>query len=325
MGVRASASFFVEVHSLNELIEAIDYSRLNKLELLVLGGGSNLLFVNDFPGLVIKIGIKGKQVLFESDKEIHLEVGAGENWHDTVLYSISNNWAGLENLSLIPGLVGASPIQNIGAYGVEVKDVLISLEALNLDSLEVEQFSNQECNFGYRDSVFKSEKKGKYVILSVLFKLKKEFDPNINYAALAEYFSNHGITNPTLEQVCEAVIAIRESKLPNPKEIGNTGSFFKNPILEKNHYDKLKSEFSEIPSYAVDDNHIKVPAGWLIEQCGWKGKRIGDAGVHSKQALVIVNHGNASGTEVWNLALKIQESVNNKFGVMLSPEVNIIF
>lgn len=325
MGVRASASFFVEVHSLNELVEAIDYSRLNELELLVLGGGSNLLFVNDFPGLVIKIGIKGKKVLFESDKEIHLEVGAGENWHDTVLYSISNNWAGLENLSLIPGLVGASPIQNIGAYGVEVKDVLISLKALNLDSLEVEQFSNKECNFGYRDSVFKSEKKGKYVILSVLFKLKKEFEPNINYAALAEYFSNHGLTNPTLEQVSEAVIAIRESKLPNPKEIGNNGSFFKNPILEKNHYDKLKSEFSEIPSYVVDDNHIKVPAGWLIEQCGWKGKRIGDAGVHSKQALVIVNHGNASGTEIWNLALKIQESVNNKFGVMLSPEVNIIF
>lgn len=320
MGVSAKASFFVEVSSVQELQKAVEFAQQNQLEILVIGGGSNMLFKSDFKGLIIHNSLLGKELL----KNNEIKIAAGENWHELVLFCIQNDLGGIENLSLIPGSVGAAPIQNIGAYGVELQDVFVSLEVLVIASGKVKTFTKEECKFGYRDSIFKKELKGKVIITSVTLALKKENEVNVSYKALSDKLEEKGIKNPTIEDVSKTVIEIRQSKLPDPSEIGNTGSFFKNPIISTEHYNQLKSDFPQIPCYPISEKQVKVPAGWLIDQLGWKGKKVGDAGVHDRQALVLVNHGNASGKEIWNLATQIRLSVSKKYDITLTPEVNII-
>lgn len=321
--IEQKARFFVAVSSLDDLKAALQWAKDEQLEVLILGGGSNLLLTRDFPGLVIRIELKGIAVLKENSEEVLAEVGAGEVWHDWVQYTIDKGWAGIENLSLIPGTVGASPMQNIGAYGVEIKEVFQSLKALNRETLEITEFDAESCNFGYRESVFKHEMKGQFVITSVVFSLKKQATLKLEYGAIRETLEAKGITNPGIRDVSQAVIEIRQSKLPNPKEIGNAGSFFKNPTISEEHFATLKNAFPTIPGYPNEEG-VKVPAGWLIEQAGWKGKRQGEVGVHAKQALVLVNFGNGKGEEIKNLASEIQKSIQSKFGIELQPEVNFI-
>lgn len=324
MGVKAKARYFAEFNTIKELSTVIQFADELKLELLVLGGGSNLLFISDFPGQVAINRIKGLEVISENDTTVTLKIGAGQNWHQLVEHCVNNGWGGIENLSLIPGTVGAAPIQNIGAYGVELVDVFVSLEAFNTETGSIQTFHKQECNFGYRDSIFKKELKGKVVITSVTIALQKNANPDFSYRSLREKLEQSGINKPTIKQVSEAVIKIRQSKLPDPNEIGNTGSFFKNPVISVYQFDELKSEYPDLPGYPVSERQVKVPAGWLIEQAGWKGERRGDAGVHSKQALVLVNYGEATGAEIWSLANEIRASVKQKFNITLNPEVNII-
>lgn len=320
MGVSSKAAFFADVNSIEELQESIKFSKEKNLDILVIGGGSNILFISDFEGLVIHNSLRGKEFLSEDE----IKVSAGENWHEFVLFCVENGLGGIENLSLIPGLVGAAPIQNIGAYGVELQDVFVSLEALMISTGELRTFTKEECNFGYRDSIFKNELKGKAIITSVTFRLSKIMGVNTSYKALIDTLAEKGISEPTLKDISETVIEIRKSKLPDPSKIGNTGSFFKNPVISIDHFNKLKADYPELPSYPVTENQVKVPAGWLIDKEGWKGRRIGDAGVHDKQALVLVNHGSATGEEIWNLATEIRLSISKKFNIMLTPEVNLI-
>lgn len=324
MGVRIFANYFVEIHSIDELLEALKYARENNISTIVLGGGSNILFLNDFDGLVILNRMLGIEILSENEQNVILKVGAGENWHQFVLYCIENGFGGIENLSLIPGSVGAAPIQNIGAYGVEIENVILTVEFYSIIEKCRKVFSKSECNFGYRDSIFKNELKNEVIITSVTFELSKNGLPKFEYSSLKEKLFELSIIKPTIKDVSNAVIKIRESKLPDPKEIGNTGSFFKNPVIDFKVYTKLLEMFPNMPSYPISKQEVKIPAGWLIEQCGWKGKRIGDAGVHEKQALVLVNHGKASGAEIWALAEEVMESVHKKFDIRLSPEVNIL-
>lgn len=324
MGIHALVDFFVEVVNVSGMKEAITFSKENKLRTMILGGGSNVLFTTDFKGLIILNRIGGIDPVSESDDDVILKVGAGENWHEFVLYCVERGYGGIENLSLIPGTVGAAPIQNIGAYGVELVDVFVELEALDIETGELLTLSKSECNFGYRDSVFKRELKGKVIITSVTLKLTKSGDPNFEYASLKQKLESKGITKPTIKEVSDAVVEVRQSKLPDPKEIGNTGSFFKNPVIPVFQYDELKHSFPELPGYPVTERQVKVPAGWLIEQAGWKGKRHGQAGVHDKQALVLVNHGNATGEELMELAGMVQDSVKEKFDISITPEVNLI-
>ncbi len=324
MGIQAVADFFVEVHSVSELKVALRYSKTNALRTMILGGGSNVLFTTDFKGLVILNRIEGVEIVSDSDQEVILKAGAGENWHELVLYCVDKGYGGIENLSLIPGTVGAAPIQNIGAYGVELVDVFVELELLDRESEDIRTLSKSECNFGYRDSVFKRELKDKVIITSVTLKLSKSGNPNYEYASLKQNLKSKGIDEPTIKQVSDAVIEVRQSKLPDPDEIGNTGSFFKNPVIPVFQYDELKQTFPDLPGYPVTERQVKVPAGWLIEKAGWKGKRNGNAGVHDKQALVLVNHGNATGEELLELAGLIQGSVKEKFEINLIPEVNLI-
>ncbi len=317
------ARFFTSVNSREQLIEALIWSKNMGLEVFILGGGSNILLTQDINSLVIKIEISGIEIITEDSQYIWVKVGAGENWHDFVLYAISNNWAGIENLSLIPGTVGASPMQNIGAYGVEVKDVFHSLKALNRATLEQKEFDAEECKFGYRESAFKNELKGQYIITSVTFKLKKVPDFKLEYGAIRQILAENLDPELSLSAVSNAVIKIRQSKLPDPKDIGNAGSFFKNPTISKDAWSELKKSFPNIPGYELPEG-IKVPAAWLIEQSGWKGKRFGEIGVHENQPLVLVNFGKGDGYEIKLLSEKIQESVLQKFGIQLSPEVNYI-
>lgn len=323
MGIAAKARYFVSVRSVEEIRMALDDRRFEDIPVFMLGGGSNVLFVKDYDGLLIHVDIKGKEVLEETKDHVLLQVGAGENWHKLVLDCVEKGWGGIENLSLIPGSVGAAPIQNIGAYGVELEEVFYSLEAMELTTGKLKTFTKKECKFGYRDSVFKNELKGKYLITSVTLKLEKDAGVNTSYKALSQKLEEQGVSKPTIKDVSEAVIEIRESKLPDPAEIGNTGSFFKNPVISKSQFAKLQKDHPELPHYPAGED-VKVPAAWLIDTCGWKGKRFGDAGVHKMQALVIVNYGNASGEDIWKLAMRIQESVKEKFGVLLTPEVNIV-
>ena len=322
-GIDKKARFFVVVKSSSELIEALNWGNDQNLMILILGGGSNILLTQDLDALVIKIEITGIKPDWETNEHVWVEVVAGESWHDLVLFAIENNWAGIENLSLIPGTVGASPMQNIGAYGVEIKDVFHSLKALNRLTFDIEEFENHQCRFGYRESVFKNELKGLYIILCVTFKLDKVPNLKLEYGAIIETLAKHNIEKPTIKSVSNAVIEIRQSKLPDPKQIGNAGSFFKNPTISVEQYESLKSEHSGIPGYPNEDG-IKVPAAWLIEQCGWKGKRFGEVGVHEKQPLVLVNYGNGDGAAIRDLSTKIQISVFEKFGVNLHPEVNFL-
>ncbi len=324
MGLKALARFFAEIHSISDLRDALQFATEKNLELLILGGGSNILFVSDFDGIVVLNGIKGIQTISEDNNEITLKIGAGENWHQLVLGCVEKGYGGIENLSLIPGTVGAAPIQNIGAYGVELVDVFECLEAYDIEHKELKTFTRKECAFGYRDSIFKKQLKGKVVITSVTLRLSKKPELNFSYSSLSERLREKEITEPTIKDISDTVIEVRQSKLPDPDEIGNTGSFFKNPVISVYQFDELKSSHPELPGYPVSERQVKVPAGWLIEQAGWKGKREGDAGVHSKQALVLVNHGNASGEEIWKLAKRIERDVLEKYGIKLISEVNIV-
>ena len=291
---------------------------------LVLGGGSNVLFVNDYPGLILLNRIVGKRIEKQDDEHVWLRVGAGENWHQLVMYAVANGWGGIENLSLIPGNVGAAPMQNIGAYGAEVKSVIEEVEAWHIPSGTIMRFINDECRFGYRNSIFKEELKGLVAISSVLFKLSKKPVLNISYGAIEAQLKAIAVKELSLKAISDAVIAIRQSKLPDPAVIGNAGSFFKNPVVPNNVANSLKNQFPDMPSYPDKDGFTKLPAGWLIEQAGLKGYRKGDAGVHEKQALVLVNYGYATGSEILEVAALVEKKVSDMFGISLEKEVNII-
>lgn len=323
--ISANAENFSIFKSDSELIELLEEVKKKHKPLLILGGGSNLLFTADVSGYVLKNEIVGKQIIEENAETVLVKCGAGEVWHEFVIYCVNKGWSGLENLSLIPGSVGASPIQNIGAYGVEVKDTIESVECIEIETGLKKRFSNIECNFGYRDSVFKNALKGKFVITQVAFRLKKQAVLNISYGAIKQILDEKGLSQPTIRDVSRAVVEIRRSKLPNPAQLGNAGSFFKNPEISFQEFTQLKNKFPEIVSFpGTKEGLIKVPAGWLIEQTGWKGKTVGNVGVHRLQALVIVNYGGGTGQEVISLSNEIRKSVLDMFGIDLSPEVNII-
>lgn len=321
-GISVVASLFDSFSSCDELKSVLTENTYDSL--LILGGGSNLLFTQDFHGLVLKNEIKGFDIVEETEKHVIVRSGAGEMWHEFVLRCIKGGFAGLENLSLIPGSVGASPIQNIGAYGVEIKDVFHSLDAYHIPSGEIHSFNAEQCEFGYRESVFKRKLKGQYVITSVSFKLSKSPNINIAYGAIGAELLKKGISSPTIDDVSNAVIAIRSSKLPNPKEIGNAGSFFKNPEVRDEIVQNIKVQFPDVPAYKTSEFLYKIPAGWLIEQTGWKGKTMGNYGVHKHQALVLVNYGGATGKEIFELSERIIRDVQSKFDVNLEREVNIL-
>jgi len=320
-GISAMAAAFAEISSTEDLDQLFLKSTDNYL---ILGGGSNILFTQNPEGLVLKINLKGIEVIKETDQYVYVKAAAGETWHQFVLHAIKNNWGGIENLSLIPGSVGASPMQNIGAYGVEIKDVFEELEAYHIDTKEIHRFNAEECRFGYRESVFKRHLKGQYIILSVTYRLTKNPVINTSYGAIMSELEYMGISKPTIKDVSDAVIRIRSSKLPDPKEIGNAGSFFKNPVVPAELFNNLKKKYPNIPSYPVSATEVKIPAGWLIEQDGWKGKTIDQYGVHKNQALVLVNYRNAQGRDIFNLSAQIIESVKNRFGIELEREVNIV-
>lgn len=322
--ISAKAAFYVEVRSIDDLSAAVNFANEKNLDILVLGGGSNLLFTRDFDGIVMKMAIKGFEKIKEDDDAAWIRIGAGEDWHRTVVKCVDSGLGGLENLSLIPGTVGAAPMQNIGAYGVEIKDVFDSLEAFEIKSGNTKKFDLLDCEFGYRSSVFKKELKGKYIITHVTLMLHKKEMFNTSYGALQTALATHGVKELSLKAISEAVISVRQSKLPDPKEIGNAGSFFKNPIVPLDDYEKLKKTFPELPAFPDEQQKVKLSAAWLIEQCGWKGKRFNDAGVHVNHALILVNYGDATGDEIKTLAEKIQNSVFEKFGIELEPEVNIV-
>ena len=319
-GIDCTARFFAIVNTKSDLRRIYAEPEFLKLPKLILGAGSNVLLCGDFEGLVLKINLKGIEVLADGS----IKVQAGENWHEFVLWSLANGYNGLENLSLIPGNVGTAPMQNIGAYGVELKDVFFELEAFHIASKEMHVFSNSKCEFGYRESVFKSIHRGKYVILSVTFKLKTDTVVDVKYGAIQRVLNDSEVLNPSPKQVSDAVIYIRKSKLPDPAEIGNSGSFFKNPVILKKNYQILQESYTDIPSYPINALEVKVPAGWLIEKAGWKGKVIDNYGVHKNQALVLVNYGGAKGNDIYLLAKKIQESIKDMFDIHLQMEVNII-
>lgn len=323
-GIDVKAKLFTVVTTIDELVQVLNTEEAKTNELLVLGGGSNMLLTGDLNKFVIKLELEGINLVKEEGDVVLISAEAGVVWHDFVLHTINEGWFGLENLSLIPGCVGASPIQNIGAYGVEIKDRFEYLEALNVETLEVEQFDLKTCQFGYRESIFKRKLKGKYIITKVIYRLSTLPNLNTSYGAINNQLIEMGIENPTPKNVSDAVIVIRQSKLPDPEKIGNSGSFFKNPIVERTLAETVKEDHPNMPSYPVDDTHVKLAAGWLIEQAGWKGKQIGNYGVHKKQALVLVNYGGASGNEIYQLSEDIISSVNEKFGVTLEREVNII-
>lgn len=322
-GIDKIARYFVQATSEKDIQNALEFAETKFLQVIILGGGSNILLTQDLQALVLKIEIKGIKLIFEDEENVFVEVGAGENWHEFVLHCIHKNWAGVENLSLIPGTVGASPMQNIGAYGVEIKDVFHQLKALNRKTKETEVFNWEDCTFGYRESVFKNKLKDQYIITQVVFKLSKKPVFHTEYGAIQETLEQMGVASPSIKLISDAVIQIRQSKLPDPKEIGNAGSFFKNPTISKNHYIKIKDSYPNAPGYPTEEG-IKVPAAWLIEQAGWKGKTFGKIGVHGKQPLVLVNYGGGDGNAIKELSREIQKSVHQKFGILLHPEVNFL-
>lgn len=323
-GIDATAKYFSSFSSVEELNEIINsqFSVLNSQ--LILGGGSNILLTKNFDGLVLKNEIKGIEVVKEDDHHTYIKAGAGENWHQFVLYCVNNNYAGVENLSLIPGNVGASPMQNIGAYGVEIKELFSELEAFHKKDKIVQKFFLKDCEFGYRESVFKNKYKDQFVIINVTYRLNKRPSFNTSYGAIGQELEKMGVQELTIQAISQAVVNIRSSKLPDPKQMGNAGSFFKNPIIRNEEFNELKKVFPDIVSFPSGDDHTKLAAGWLIEQCGWKGYRKNDAGCYAKQALVLVNYGNASGKEIFELSEEIIQSVQQKFNVHLEREVNII-
>lgn len=322
-GIDAKASLFVVSDHPEQIHDLFKNPKFSNLPNLILGGGSNILFRKDFEGLVLKVNFKGITHKFINSNHMIVTAGAGENWDGLVQFCVNNNWGGLENLSLIPGSVGAAPIQNIGAYGVELKDVFSHLEAMDLKTFEIRQFSHEECDFDYRNSVFKNVLKNRFLITSVSFILNTKPRFNLSYPALLDEINKSG-AKTTLRSVADAVMRIRRSKLPDPEQLGNAGSFFKNPVVDSAKFDTLKAEHPQIPSFFQKDGLIKIPAAWLIEQCGWKGKRFGDAGVHAYQPLVLLNYSQASGSEIIELAGRIRDSVFDRFNILLEAEVNII-
>lgn len=322
--IDAKARHFIKIENLKELKLALTSPEVDTKNIFILGGGSNVLLTQDIQTLVIHNAISGLDVIKENDEYILLKVGAGMNWHQLVLYCVEKNYAGIENLSLIPGTVGAAPIQNIGAYGVELKNVFISLEAYNIKAKTIEVLSLSECEFNYRNSIFKHKAKNKYIVLNVTLKLNKKPTYNISYDAIKNILDKLDIKVLSTKIISDAVIKIRQEKLPDPNVIPNAGSFFKNPYIDKQLFYNIQQKHPDIPHFSIDANTIKVPAGWLIEQCHWKGKRVGKVGVHPKQALVLANYDGATGIEVKQLAEKIQCDVFTKFNIKLTPEVTII-
>ena len=323
-GIDVSTRYFIELTSDSEIENFIKENPYKTLPVLILGGGSNILFTKNFDGIILKIETKGIEIIREDDEFVFVKSKAGELWNDLVNFCVEKNFGGLENLALIPGCVGASPIQNIGAYGSEMKDIFFELEAIDILNGQRKIFSKQECRLAYRNSVFKNELKGKYIILSVTFRLQKKPILNISYSALSKELQKLNLDKPTVAAVRDTVCKIRESKLPDPEIIGNAGSFFKNPSVTVDKYKELKTKFPEIVAYLTEDGNYKLAAGWMIDQCSWKGKRKGNAGVHEKQALVLVNLGNATGNEILDLAREVRASVKNMFDVDIEFEVNII-
>lgn len=323
-GIEIMANRCAQITSTGDMFDLFESNELNKQPLLVIGEASNILFISHFEGLILMNLMRGKKIMSETESEIILQVNAGEYWVSLVDYAVEKGWWGIENLSMIPGKVGAAPVQNIGAYGTELKDVFVSLEAFDMKKGELVTFNNEDCQFDYRKSIFKSEYKGCYIILSVTIKLSKLPKPNLTYQALAETFKGVKTEDISLSAIRDNVNHIRESKLPDPQKIKNAGSFFKNPIIDTEIATKLKSTYDDLPVYKISKSKSKLAAAWLIESCGWKGKRIGDAGVHDKQSLVLVNHGNAKGTDIFDLSEKIKVSVKDKFGIELEREVLVV-
>lgn len=323
-GVDVLARHFVPADSLNEIKEILEWNKTQQQRLLILGGGSNVLFTHDYDGLVLQNNLKGISKINEDDHFVYIKAMAGENWHSFVQFCVENKYQGIENLSLIPGNVGASPMQNIGAYGVEIKDVFESLDALHLPDGVMVSFTHAQCKFGYRESIFKQSLRNQFLIVSVTYKLRKQPKFTVNYGNIEQALEQMGVKELSIEAIANAVIQIRQSKLPDPTKIGNAGSFFKNPVIHQTFYEALQKLYPEIPGFPGNDKFMtKVPAAWLIEQTGWKGYRKGDAGCYPLQPLVLVNYGKASGTEIYALSSEIIESVQEKFGILLEREVNI--
>jgi UDP-N-acetylmuramate dehydrogenase len=320
-GLDVSSRFFVEASTIDKISFSLNYASYYNLPILILGGGSNILFTKNYDGLIIRPTIQGIEVAEDTPENITIKVGAGVNWDWLVDWCVARGYGGLENLSLIPGNVGASPIQNIGAYGVEVKDTIVKVDGLNIFTKKLVSLSNAECLFEYRSSIFKNELKHKIVITHVFFKLSKNPTLVTHYGNLEDEI---GGAEKTVKTIRDAVISIRKKKLPDPKELGNAGSFFKNPEITTQTFEELKKRYETAPSFPISDKIVKIPAGWLIEQCGWKGKQVGNCGAHKDQALVLVNYGNATGNEILDLAKQIQRSVDDQFGISLEMEVNVV-
>ena len=323
-GIDVTARYFATFENVTELEEILNSKLQTSNSKLILGGGSNILFTKDYSGIVLKNDIKGIEIVQEDDEFIYIKVGAGENWHQFVLHCVQNNYAGVENLSLVPGNVGASPMQNIGAYGVEIKDVFYELEAVHRQDKTIQKFGLEDCSFGYRESVFKNKYKDQFIITSVTYRLNKKPSFNTSYGAINQELEIMGVKNLSMQAISQAIINIRTSKLPDPKDLGNAGSFFKNPVISNEQFNALKQAFPNVIAFPSGAQHTKLAAGWLIEQCGWKGYRKGDAGCFPKQALVLVNYGNATGKEIFDLSEEIIHSVKKKFNLVLEREVNIV-
>lgn len=324
LNISATARYFASIKSEAQLKSILTHPKTDGLQIFILGGGSNILFTDDFDGLVLHVEIMGREVIKETDEYVWLKIGAGENWHKVVRYCVEKGWGGIENLSLIPGTVGAAPIQNIGAYGVELEEVFEWLEAVDIEGRQTRRYHKEHCEFGYRDSIFKGELKGIVIVTNVVLKLSKQPEVNTSYGSIQSELEKRGISNPDIRDISDIVIDIRNSKLPNPENLGNAGSFFKNPIVGKEIYQQIQKDYPDAPGYPIENGHIKIPAGWLIEKTGWKGKVVGNTGTYKQQALVIVNHGGANGLEILQLAKNIQASVAKEFGIKLLPEVNIV-
>lgn len=323
-GIAGSCRRFVEFDNVNDVQTFVHTLTEAGRPLLIIGSGSNLLLTRDFAGTVLHSAIKGREVVKRSNERIWLRCGSGETWDDIVAYAVSNGWHGAENLSLIPGEVGASAVQNIGAYGVEAKDLITKVEAVEIATGNIVEINREECHYAYRQSRFKNEWKNRYVITHVTYSFSLSFCPDLDYGNIRQSLEKQGITTPTAQQLRQTIIDIRNAKLPDPKVMGNAGSFFMNPIVERDVYEHLAAQYEAMPHYVVDANHVKIPAGWMIEQCGWKGASLGRAGVHNRQALVLVNRGGATGEEIVTLYKRIIEDVRNKFGVEIRPEVNVV-
>lgn len=323
-GVESNSKYYIEISSEEALRNVSKLNHFKKNPVLILGGGSNILFTKNFDGLVISNKIRGREIIFQNSDYVYLKVGAGENWHDLVMYCVDKGWGGIENLSLIPGNTGTAPMQNIGAYGVEIKETFLELEAFEIKTGKTIKFLKSDCNFGYRESIFKNEKKNQYVILNITLKLNKKPEINISYGDVIKILEDNNIKNPTIKDVSNAIISIRKLKLPDPNKIGNCGSFFKNPIIEKNQLKIIQKKYPNIVYYKINESKVKIAAGWLIEKAGWKGKTFNNYGVHKNQALVLVNYGNAKGSEIYELSEKIIVDIYQKFQISLEREVNII-